>query len=888
MSREQLSLDRYSQHYLQVSLDKTNLIIDLLSSYVDRRSTLHNSFKHNLFFRLLETDYWFPEHLERLVLPGKNSLVEVFLGKFELIKLATIKIGEDALTITQHYTFSPFETRFLAQNGFPHPIKEYVEDFTPQLTTDLHTHFAGCVSAKALIQIGIEHNVSYPSELLELAGIHTQEKTALPLGHLSLELRRILEQRLCIPLDRRIPFIGMEKIYRLRAPITKNLDTFIPLCRQIARDYQAMGVKYVELSFGNSIYANYLRLLHQEIPQIEQDTGVTLRFLAAIGRRDDLEWDLDYIAQIKQNADSRYLVGVDFLGHETNSTYKFARQLREICQWADQEYPGFVIRVHAGENPAHPENIRAALELTQDYQVQLRIGHGLFGVDRQTLQKLKEMQAIVEFNLNSNLALNNIQTAQEVPLKQYLDFGIPVVLGSDGYGIYQTGAKIEAQAALLAGLTKEDFEKIYQTEATYYAKRLAWDANKPQEFVIPDDLPPKYYTKDVLIAKQAAKQARDQALLARLAAIKIPLLDQAEVNNLLREKQVISIAGAWYKSWDLISPNHQERIYQELDRFLAALNPQNIVIVTGGTSFGIANVVQQRAMPLGFTVLATLVKDTPPMWLEAGSVSYFCIVAEDLYDKAAGLYQLMKEHNGLCVFIGGGNIVSDEIQAVCNLRLNYLLMQGPEGASSLHAQQHPDRAFTCAEEILAALENSRPWNSVTEPYWHLGANLTVDIILTRHNPETNQLELLLIRRDDYAQTEPGKWALPGGFQLTDAPRGTFWQPGRETVREACIRELLEETSLDIKHLASELIFVGSYEGEGRDPRDTAEAWSRSTVFALHLPKELANSTIAGADDACDASWWLITDIPTNLAFDHNKILKDGLAIIGHSTKGTFF
>jgi ADP-ribose pyrophosphatase YjhB (NUDIX family) len=319
-----------------------------------------------------------------------------------------------------------------------------------------------------------------------------------------------------------------------------------------------------------------------------------------------------------------------------------------------------------------------------------------------------------------------------------------------------------------------------------------------------------------------------------------------------------------------------------LDKLFAVLDSQEVIIVTGGTSFGIANVVQQRAMPLGFKIIATLVKDTPPMWLEPNSVTYTCMVGEDLYDKAPGLYQLMKEHHGLCLFIGGGNIVSDEIQIAINLRLNYWLMKGPEGASSLHAEQHPDRCFSTAEEVLTILESNKPWLSTNEPYWHLGANPTVDIVLTRKNPETKKIEVLLIRREDNAAAEPGKWALPGGFQHTDAPQGSFWQPGRETPREACVRELLEETSLNIKHLESELIFIGSYEGEGRDPRDSKDAWSRSTVFALHLPETLAKSTIAGADDASDAFWIEVDPFPHNLAFDHSRILRDALTVLKQS------
>ncbi|MBI4852156.1 MAG: NUDIX domain-containing protein [Acidobacteria bacterium] len=888
-------LDKNSQHYLLFSLEQNSLIAKLSHSLSDRRSTLHNALKHNLFFKLLAQDYYFSNIEDQIILDlaklanlanlanSANSIIEIVLGKYELIRLATVKIINDRLVLESNYTLSPFETRFLAQNGFPHPITETnlegLLEGLPLLLTDLHTHFAGCVSAKNLIQIGIENNVSYPSEILELAGIRFQENTLVPLSSLSLELKKILEQSLCIPLDRRVPFVGMEKIYRLRSPITKNINCFTALCRQIAMDYKAMGAKYIELSFANSVYANYLNLIESEIPKIELETGLTIRFLSAIGRSDDLEWDLDYIEKLKQVTASRYIAGVDFLGHETNSTYAFTRQLQEVASWADKSYPGFVIRVHAGENPAHPENIRAVLEILKSYQIQIRIGHGLFGVDDETLEKLKKAKVIVEFNLNSNLALNNIQTSQEVPLKRYLDKGVQVVLGTDGYGIYQTSTKIEAQAALLSGITKQDFEAISKTELNYLASREIFDKQKPLNFIVSEDLEHKYYTPEVLARKQAKREKRNQALLDRLKEINIPLLNREEVNNLLKGKQVISFSGAWYKSWEKISFEQKEKIYLFLDELLPKLNINEVVIITGGTSFGIANVVQKRAIMLKLKVLATLVNDTPPLWLERESVSYTCLVGEDLYDKAAGLYQLVKEYNGLCLFIGGGNIVSDEIQVADNLRLNYLLMDGPEGASTLHAKQHPNQTFTSAKKVLELLQHSRAWNSTNEPYWHLGANPTVDIVLTRNNPKTKELEILLIRREHDSLAEASKLALPGGFQHTDAPRGTYWQADKETAREACIRELLEETSLDLRNFESELIFVGSYEGEGRDPRDTPQAWSRSTVFALHLPDKLSSLPIAGADDACDAEWIRVSSLPSNLAFDHSRIIKDGLAIL---------
>ncbi len=230
-----------------------------------------------------------------------------------------------------------------------------------------------------------------------------------------------------------------------------------------------------------------------------------LRFLAALGRSDDLEWDLDYIDRIRTLAGSPYLVGLDFMGHETNSTRAFSRQIRETAVWADEARPGFVIRVHAGENPAYPENVRAAVECAEGLDVQLRIGHGLYGVDDATLDRLKGTGAIVEFNLNSNFALNNIQSSVDAPIVRYLRHGVPVVLGTDGYGIYQTSLTLEARAARLCGLADADFETIRRTEARYLERRRGSDAlatAAPAAYAVPDDLPPRHYLPAVLERKR--------------------------------------------------------------------------------------------------------------------------------------------------------------------------------------------------------------------------------------------------------------------------------------------------------------------------------------------------------------------------------------------------
>ena len=123
--------------------------------------------------------------------------------------------------------------------------------------------------------------------------------------------------------------------------------------------------------------------------------------------------------------------------------------------------------------------------------------------------------------------------------------------------------------------------------------------------------------------------------------------------------------------------------------------------------------------------------------------------------------------------------------------------------------------------------------------------LAVDLVIRRDD------ELLLIRRgnDPFA----GRWALPGGFVEPD-----------ETVEQAAIRELSEETGVDVAE--AEMRLVGVFSAPGRDPR----GWTISVVFTVDLTGD--GQAVAG-DDAADAKWVQADAIPRPLAFDHDAIVE---------------
>lgn len=165
------------------------------------------------------------------------------------------------------------------------------------------------------------------------------------------------------------------------------------------------------------------------------------------------------------------------------------------------------------------------------------------------------------------------------------------------------------------------------------------------------------------------------------------------------------------------------------------------------------------------------------------------------------------------------------------------------------------------------------------PYRHPGANLTADAMVLRPLSSGEGYQVLLIRRADHAATEGGKWALPGGFQNTSAKRGEPFAAGAESAGEACLRELLEETGLDLRERIDALIHIGDFEGGGRDPRDSAEAWSRAQAFVIELPQSLRDRAVSGLDDAAEAGWFDVAALPT-LAFDHAEIIAIGLRRFG--------
>lgn len=253
----------------------------------------------------------------------------------------------------------------------------------------------------------------------------------------------------------------------------------------IARQYKKQGIYYVEIAATDLVKKDgsqieMLKSMHKIFPLAERETGVKIRMLAAIRRTfervEDYENCLDVL---KVTAKDPYVVGSDIISEELNDINDLKSVIEEIVEYAVEEDPNFTIRIHAGENEVYKTNVKNAIKCVEEAAKKfgsskmpiVRIGHGLYGENPNTeagkilTEKMKEYGVILEFNLTSNVRLNNLADLNRCKIKHYLDNGVKCVLGTDGCGFYGTDIR-EEQIALrnLLNLRNEDYLKMKNTE----------------------------------------------------------------------------------------------------------------------------------------------------------------------------------------------------------------------------------------------------------------------------------------------------------------------------------------------------------------------------------------------------------------------------------------
>ena len=275
----------------------------------------------------------------------------------------------------------------------------------------------------------------------------------------------------------------------------------------IARGYQRNGIEYVEISDTGLVKreqaVELLRQIHAVMPAVTRETGVLLRFLAGIRRvpltivKDKITPN-DYLAEnlqvLRAVACDPYVAGSDIVGEEINDINELRSLIRELVKIAG-ETPGFVIRIHAGENDSLRDNVANSIRCVHESlepgqpMPRMRIGHGLYTSNlrsphgRRLIRNILEQNVVLEFQITSNVRLNNLSDLDHHPLKQYLREGIRCVQGTDGGALYGTNS-IDEELSLekMLGLSHAELCQMRAAEAEIEEESLRVFTEKSESF----------------------------------------------------------------------------------------------------------------------------------------------------------------------------------------------------------------------------------------------------------------------------------------------------------------------------------------------------------------------------------------------------------------------
>ena len=647
-----------------------------------------------------------------------------------------------------------FETRMLANEKlhrwlpYPRPLLK-----PPILKTDLHTHSSGQVSSAGLMELALRNKIPYPTRLLSELGIPfakehlcvtkryfyaptdglnigsiPTEEEAVPLDTLSTHSRKILAAAMSVPPDRQVTFGDLEvSVYRFRTPIAKAPVAARDLLYKYAEEYAQQGVQYAEITASSTSFLvpEYLTLIHQHLPIIERDTGVRIRFLAGLARNLPQDFLTREVEKLKIMGRSPYIVGVDFVGFEDNKVADFEPYIQSIAEWASKNDPEFTLRIHAGENRKNIGNVRESLRLAQKYRMRVRIGHAAHGLDDQALEiaesLAKQDLVMIEFNPDSNLALNNIDTAEELEMVQCLNREIPFVVCSDAGGLFQTDIWQIDDTASFAGLKEHHFDIIAQHENNHMRREEVRFHRKMAQ------LTPDYIDQvsaqiaalpTIAVTSNLSNTATRSSFESHLAALGIQFSQDSIERATLGKRPLLILGASGARWWDRITPGQRFVVTELLQGLVKSINPSKTFLMIGrpkdaGITSVLSSAVIEHNQTASRTELVSLISATVQADQTQQSFSpgltHVIPLYGGLFTVPHQLVDYVTALGGMVIFIGGGTFVRDAILVARERDVAFALMNGPEGASTDKAVMFSrERQFTDLASLLSIIQRNRP------------------------------------------------------------------------------------------------------------------------------------------------------------------------------------
>ena len=466
----------------------------------------------------------------------------------------------------------------------------------------------------------------------------------------------------------------------------------------IAREYKKQGIKYVEiadtdLAKTGEPAVKLLEEVHQIFPTIEKETGVKIRFLIGIRRIPltiikDQKTSTTYLKEninvLRAVGKSPYVVGSDFIGEEINDISDLQPAIKEIVKYVNKEDKDFTIRIHAGENDSLRDNVRKSIMcVKQSFEPnqkmpRCRIGHGLYSENLDTeagnelMNLMKETGVVIEFQLTSNVRLNNLSDLSNHPIKKFLENGIKCVQGTDGCGMYGSDT-FDEQLALqnLLGLTNQDFEKMRAVEDEIISKNDKYFEEKSKKFE--QFLNGRTIREAVLEAEeQYTKETEGQEELRITNNIETEKELKQKIKPLPTDKVPVIIAGGSFNTKGRETIASQEGL-KVLKEFIKEIDSDKVYFVIGHKMQGYEKAVVDIAKELNKKVeidaiVPKMVTEKVKNRLLNENVNGICISpeTEELGIYKSFNYEIFERRKAVVIAFDGNSPVLNLVQEAKN------------------------------------------------------------------------------------------------------------------------------------------------------------------------------------------------------------------------------
>jgi adenosine deaminase len=222
---------------------------------------------------------------------------------------------------------------------------------------------------------------------------------------------------------------GMPRLKALSStlPVGRDQDTddelFIARVEDLLEEGATQGAVLVEVRFGNEtilrpgfmdMFREAERRVSQRYPRLRAEAVVILMLWYAPDK-------LEQLIQACLQAAGQGLGGIDFLYEPYDREISWEVTYRIGERAADA---GLGVTAHAGEFST--ANIASAARIPG----LTRLGHAVYA-QPELMELIAERGITVECCLSSNVVLGAVASYEAHPIRQFVDHGIPVVLGSD-------------------------------------------------------------------------------------------------------------------------------------------------------------------------------------------------------------------------------------------------------------------------------------------------------------------------------------------------------------------------------------------------------------------------------------------------------------------------